>query len=106
MLGYADGVKGYRLFDEDSKKIVISGDVKFKEDTFSLKDMNAKTNQEKRGRSCSEADDEENSVSLDWEEEIRKERADPSRGRADPSRGGIDLSERKVSPSGGRAGPP
>jgi len=73
MLGYPDGVKGYRLFDVDSKKIVISRDVKFKEDKFPLKKMNAKTNHEKRGRSCSEADDEENAVSLDWVEEIRKE---------------------------------
>ena len=46
-LGYADGVKGYRLWDSTTHKIVISRDVIFVEDQLQRKDEDDGTTKEK-----------------------------------------------------------
>lgn len=46
-LGYADGVKGYRLWDPTAHKIVISRDVVFVEDQLQKKDGDDSTVKEK-----------------------------------------------------------
>ncbi|KAH9754808.1 cysteine-rich receptor-like protein kinase 8 [Citrus sinensis] len=46
-LGYADGVKGYRLWDPTAHKIVISRDVIFVEDQLQMKDEDDSTVKEK-----------------------------------------------------------
>ncbi|KAH9687766.1 hypothetical protein KPL70_014887 [Citrus sinensis] len=48
-LGYADGVKGYRLWDPTAHKIVISRDVIFVEDQLQMKDEGDSTVKEKSG---------------------------------------------------------
>ena len=46
-LGYADGVKGYHLWDPTAHKIVISKDVIFIEDQLQMKDENDSSVKEK-----------------------------------------------------------
>ncbi|KAH9689148.1 Integrase catalytic domain-containing protein [Citrus sinensis] len=46
-LGYADGVKGYRLWDPTAHKIVISRDVIFVEDQLQMRDEDDGTKKEK-----------------------------------------------------------
>jgi len=40
-LGYANGVKGYRLWDLTAHKVVISRDVIFAEDKMQIKENNS-----------------------------------------------------------------
>jgi hypothetical protein len=40
-LGYADGVKGYRLWDPTAYKVVISRDVIFAEDKIQMEEHNS-----------------------------------------------------------------
>jgi hypothetical protein len=41
LLGYADGVKGYRLWDPTAHKVVISRDVIFAEDKMQMEEHNS-----------------------------------------------------------------
>lgn len=45
-LGYADGVKGYRLWDPTTRKVIVSRDVIFAEDQIQWKDGNDSTSKD------------------------------------------------------------